>query len=222
MELADSLDDLTADWLTGALREGGVLDGDASVSNADVALFGTGQFGLVARAELAYSGEAGDAPASVIVKLPSNDPGSRQLGIMIGAYEAEVRFYDEIAPRTEVAVPRCYWGGFEPGTGRVTLVIEDLSEDWTVGDAIAGGSVEQAEAAIDQTIRLQASLWDVPELRRARLARGARPHAAALRRYAGGDAPVQGALRRATGSGAHGGRGAPRAEGERVSREGLD
>ena len=164
MQLADSLEDLTPEWFTEALRESPAV-GEVTVTGAEASLFGTGQFGLVARAELTYAGDAGDAPASVIVKLPSTDPGSRQLGVAIGAYEAEVRFYDEIAPRTDVTVPNSYWGGFEPGTGRVTLVLEDLSEHWTVGDAIAGGTLEQAEAAIDQTVRLQASLWDVAELR---------------------------------------------------------
>jgi Phosphotransferase enzyme family len=163
--LADSLDDLTPAWFTVALREGGVLAAGAAVESVDAGLFGTGQFGLVARAELAYTGTSADGPRSVIVKLPSEDPGSRGLGIAIGAYEAEVRFYQEIAARTGIAVPRPHWTGFEPGTGRVTLVLEDLSDQWRAGDVIAGGSVPQAEAALDQIGRLQSDLWDDPKLR---------------------------------------------------------
>lgn len=163
--LAESTDDLTHEWFTAALRAGGVLDADAEVCRADAVLFGTGQFGLVARATLDYRGFAPDAPASVIVKLPSQDPGSRGLGVAIGAYEAEVRFYQELVPRSTIAVPRAYWTGVEPGTGRVTLVLEDLSADWQVGDALAGGTVAQAEAALDQISRLHADLWDDPGLR---------------------------------------------------------
>src|SRR5437764_1413325 len=77
------------------------------------------------------------APESVIVKLPSDDPGCRELGVATGAYEAEVRFFSEIAPLSRIDVPRLHWGSFEPGTGRVTMVLEDLSEDWQVGDATA-------------------------------------------------------------------------------------
>jgi hypothetical protein len=163
--LADTTADLTAEWFTVVLREGGVLGPDAAVEKVDAVLYGTGQFGLVARAELSYVGPAAEAPQSVIVKLPSEDQGSRQLGVGIGAYEAEVRFYQEIAPRSSIVVPRLHWASFEPGSGRVTLVLEDLSQDWQVGDAVAGGTVEQAEAALDQIARLHAELWDDPGLR---------------------------------------------------------
>jgi Phosphotransferase enzyme family len=164
--LADTAADLTPEWFTVVLREGGALGPDAAVEKVDAGLYGTGQFGLVARADLSYVGPADSAPQSVIVKLPSEDPGSRRLGVGIGAYEAEVRFYQEIAPRSSIAVPRLHWGSFEPGTGRVTLVLEDLSQDWQVGDAVAGGTIEQAEAALDQIARLHAELWDDPGLRK--------------------------------------------------------
>lgn len=162
--LADTLDQLDAPWFTQAFREGGALNGSASVAAAQARLFGTGQFGLVAQVALEYDGAAAAAPASVIVKLPSADEGSRQLGIAIGAYEAEVRFYKEVLPRVDVAAPRVYWGGVEPGTGRVTLVLEDLSSTWEVGDAVTGGTLEQAAAALEQLVRLQAPLWDHPTL----------------------------------------------------------
>ncbi len=163
--LADTTADLTPAWFTAALRTGGALGPDAAVEKVDAVLYGTGQLGLVARAELDYVGTADGAPKSVIVKLPSADAGSRQLGVGVGAYEAEVRFYQEIGPRSSISVPRLHWGSFEPGTGRVTLVLEDLSQDWQVGDAVAGGTVRQAEVALDQIALLHAELWDDPGLR---------------------------------------------------------
>lgn len=163
--LADTPADLTPEWFSAALREGGALGPAAAVEKVNANLYGTGQFGLVVRAELGYAGEAGEAPQSVIVKLPSDDARSRQLGIGIGAYEAEARFYQEVAPRSSIDLPQLYWGSCEPHTGRVTLVLEDLSSDWQVGDAVAGGSVEQAEAALDQIARIHAELWDDPGLR---------------------------------------------------------
>ncbi|HEY3605249.1 MAG TPA: phosphotransferase [Sporichthyaceae bacterium] len=161
--LADSLDDLTPAWFTAALRDGGAIKPETTVATADVALYGTGQLGLVARAELSYDG--GEGPASAIIKLPSHDPGSRGLGVAMGAYEGEVRFYQEIAPRTAMRVPRPYWSSFEPGTGRVTLVLEDLTADWQVGDMMAGSSRAQNRAALAEVARLQADLWDTADLR---------------------------------------------------------
>ncbi|WP_186447031.1 phosphotransferase family protein [Mycolicibacterium porcinum] len=163
--LADTIADLTPRWFTGVLRDGGVIGPDEAVLGAEAQLFGTGQFGLVVRAELEYGNEVTQAPRSVIVKLPSSDPGSRGLAVSIGAYEAEVRFYREIAPRSTIRVPDLYSSGFDSGSGRVTLVLEDLSVDWQAGDAIAGGTVAQSAAAIDQIARLHGELWDHPTLR---------------------------------------------------------
>jgi hypothetical protein len=161
--LADSLADLTPQWFTAALHDGGAIKPETTVTTATAALYGTGQLGLVGRAELTYDG--GEGPASVIIKLPSHDPGSRGLGVAMGAYEGEVRFYQEIAPRTSMRVPRPYWTSFEPGTGRVTLVLEDLTGSWQVGDMMAGSSPAQNRAALAEIARLQADLWDTPDLR---------------------------------------------------------
>src|SRR2546426_12822956 len=108
--LADLTEDLTPAWFTAVLRQGGVLGCDADVVAVDAGRYGTGQFGLVSRAELRYDGDAPGAPESVIVKLPSDDPGCRELGVATGAYEAEVRFYSEIAPLSRIDVPRLHWG----------------------------------------------------------------------------------------------------------------
>lgn len=163
--LADGIADLTPAWFTTIFRDSNVIGPTAEVTSVDAQLFGTGQFGLVVRAVLEYRPDAPGAPHSVIVKLPSEDPGSRGLAVAIGAYEAEVRFYQEVAPRSSIEVPTLYWGGFEQGTGRVSLVLEDLSGGWRVGDAIAGGSILESEAAIDQIARLHGELWDDSRLR---------------------------------------------------------
>ena len=163
--IVDTVEELTADWFTDALREGGVIPEAASVAKADNEIYGTGQFGFVVRSELTYEGDAPDAPRSVIVKIPSDDETARGFAKMIGAYEVEVRFYNDILPRVEVGAPRAYWGEVEPETNRFTLVLEDLTSDREVGDAIAGGTPEQAAAAMDQLVKLQAPVWNDPSLR---------------------------------------------------------
>ncbi|TAM67309.1 phosphotransferase [Mycobacterium sp.] len=157
--MVDSTEHLTAEWFTAALRTGEVIDTVTSVSKARAEVFGTGQFGLVVRAELDYRPTAHDAPRSLIVKLPSSDSGSRQLGTAMGAYEAEVRFYQKILPRVAVSAPRLYWGDIDPATGRFTLLIEDLSADWRVGDVVHGGTFEQARAGVAELVNLHAPFW---------------------------------------------------------------
>jgi len=163
--IADTLDDLNPEWFTGALREGGTLQSGASVTSVTSRLIGTGQLGSVALAELTYDAEDARAPSSLIVKLPSRDQGSRRLGVVMGVYEAEVRFYREIAPRVEVASPRMHWSALEPETGRFTLVLDDLSPSAKVGDMVAGCGPERAALAFSELVKLQAPVWDDPGLR---------------------------------------------------------
>jgi hypothetical protein len=164
-QIADTVGELTHEWFTDALREGGTIPAQAVVASAESRLIGTGQLGLVALAELRYDGAGEDAPTSVVVKLPSEDAGSRGLGAAMGVYESEVRFYQKIAPRLpDAAIPRMHWGQVDPQTGRFTLVIDDLSPTAEVGDMVGGGTLAQAELAIGELVKIQAPLWNEPRL----------------------------------------------------------
>jgi Phosphotransferase enzyme family len=162
--IADTLDDLSPEWFTAALREGGTIAGDAAVVSAESNAIGTGQLGSVILCQLGYEGTA-DAPSSLVIKLPSGDETARQMGVALGVYDAEVRFYEELAPLVEIRVPHVHWSGLEPESGRFTLILEDLTPTAEVGDAVAGGTLEQIELAMKALAGLQAPLWDSPELR---------------------------------------------------------
>jgi hypothetical protein len=156
--IADTLEELTPEWFTGALRMG---EG-RSVTEVETEPIGTGQVGLVARARLEHDDPV--APPSVVVKLPSPDAGSRQVGVAMGLYEAEVEFYRQIAPRLGACLPAVYWADVDAATGRFTLVLEDLTGTCEVGDMVAGCSPEQAALAVGALPRLQAPVWDDAEL----------------------------------------------------------
>jgi hypothetical protein len=162
--LADTVADLTPSWFTAALRESGTIAGDVAVTSVQAEPIGTGQVGLVALARLAYDGAAADAPPTLIVKLPSPDAGSRGMAMAMGLYEAEVRFYQEIAPRLGPAIPRMHWGEVDAATGRFTLVLDDLSVGADVGNMVAGCGPEEAALAMDQLAGFQAPVWGDPDL----------------------------------------------------------
>jgi aminoglycoside/choline kinase family phosphotransferase len=161
---ADRPEDLTPGWLTAALRHGGAVPSWSRVTGVESTTIGTGQLGSVVRCALTHSG--GEGPSSVIVKLPSNDAGSRELAMAAGIYESEVRFYRQIAPTIGIRVPVLYFAAFEAERGRFTLVLEDLGGFATVGDMVAGASPEQAELALAELAGLQAPRWNDPELTR--------------------------------------------------------
>jgi hypothetical protein len=162
--IADTVADLTPGWFTGTLREGGTIAEDEAVTSAEAEPIGTGQVGLVVRARLAYDDPAADAPSTLVVKLPSPDAGSRGMAAAMGLYEAEVRFYEEIAPRLGPAVPRMHWGATDAPAGRFTLVLDDLSGTADVGNMVAGCGPQHAALAIDQLPDFQAPVWGDPDL----------------------------------------------------------
>ncbi len=162
--IATTPQDLTPDWFTSVLRAGGTIRTDTSVTSVDTQRIGTGQLGSVTRAVLGYDRAAG-GPGSLVVKLPSSDAGSRDMGAAMGVYRSEVRFYQEIAPLIDLCTPALHWGALEEGTGRFTLVLDDLSPGADAGDVLARATSGQASLAISGLVGLQAPLWDDPGLR---------------------------------------------------------
>ena len=81
--IIESPDELSTAWLGDALGR--------EVNAYEVSPVGTGQMGSCHRITL-----RGDAslPASVLLKLPSSDAGTRQM--VAGAYRGEIRFYTEL------------------------------------------------------------------------------------------------------------------------------
>jgi hypothetical protein len=161
--IARNIDDLTPQWFTTVLQDGGAAGAATTVAHADTQVIGTGQMGMVTRTRLTYQ-PGNDGPTSVIVKLPSTDAGSRQLGVAAGICEAEVRFYQEIAPTVDIRMPALYWADLEAASGRFTLVLEDLGADAEVGDMIAGATSAQIDVAFEALIGLQAPRWNDPDL----------------------------------------------------------
>jgi hypothetical protein len=109
---------------------------------------GTGQVSNCHRLQLKYSASnQNPGPASVILKVASTDPKSRQSGISLRLYEREVYFYQEVASMFQDMVPKCYHASFNPSTGGQLLLLSDAGASVT-GDDIKGASVEQAREAV--------------------------------------------------------------------------
>jgi aminoglycoside/choline kinase family phosphotransferase len=111
--------------------------------------------GKLAVATIAY-GPGASGPSSVVVKMPTDDPGGVALGQMLRLWEKEARFYLDLAHDLPVRTPQCYWAGGDPATGVYGLVLEDLSH-LTNGDQLAGATPDQAAASIDALARWQAA-----------------------------------------------------------------
>ena len=159
------IEEISAQWLNWALHECGVCQ-RASVVQIEITSIGGGGVGylsVVARIILTYDQEDFGLPASVVVKLPTVTPSHRESGDSWNAYEREARFYQEIAPRSPVRLPRCYLSVLEPDKGDYIIIMEDVSGK-IFGDQVKGLSVEQAYAAIRTIAQFHAHWWEHPDL----------------------------------------------------------
>ena len=111
LSIPERLDDLTPEWLTAALRQTGELAPAGEVTSVEREIVGEGEgfLGDIARLTLGYEG--GEGPATVIAKLPKL--ANRAMGELLGAYERESCFYDELARDLPLATPRMYYGDFD-------------------------------------------------------------------------------------------------------------
>lgn len=118
-----TLAELDAPWLTSALRSTKTIDGGTRVSEMSWELMGDGEgfLGDLARISMAYEG--GEGPASAVLKIPTQKQENRGFALLIGAYENEVRFYNELAPLVDVRTPDRYFAEMEPNA-RSSAVVE--------------------------------------------------------------------------------------------------
>ena len=162
-KIASNIGDMSAEWFTSLLSEAGVLAG-GEVESVELKPFGGGVMTNMVQAKLGYS-TANGAPASVLVKYPSDDEGNRGIAQLMGLYELEVRFYRDLAPRLSgLSIPRCFFAEIEEQTGRFTLVLEDRSANTKPGSMLNTLTVEEASAALGELANFQAPLWNSPLL----------------------------------------------------------
>jgi hypothetical protein len=164
-QVPSTMDEVTARWLEDVLREARSLAPGTSVASLGVEPLGegVGLLGELARLRPVYSGAAEDLPETMIVKLPSSHEVNRYRGNQFGFYAREIRFYDEIAAKLELRVPRCYHAAIDGDAGCFVLLLEDLAT-LDAPDQVAGLREDQAMIAVEHIARFHASWWDTPEL----------------------------------------------------------
>jgi hypothetical protein len=141
------IDDITAAWLTAALRHGGAGD-DVVVTDFVVEPIGVGVgvMALLYCVRPTYDGEAG--PPTVVLKMASIHEPIRQIAKGYRFYEREVGIYNDLAPELSLGTPHCYFARHDPTSDDFVLVLEDLSSMRSC-DQVTGCSVADALAVVD-------------------------------------------------------------------------
>jgi len=157
--------EVTAGWMTDALRQSKVIPDGASVAEVvlDPAGAGIGFMGEVTTVGVVYDGDVGDAPTDVVVKFPTQSPDIRAMMFPTRIYEREHRFYAELADQSPLRTPVIYHVTCEPASEpddeRYVLVMENLA-GLTIGDQVAGTTPAQTKAAVEGLAAHHARFWN--------------------------------------------------------------
>ncbi len=162
MHVPQTVEGLDAAYLTDALSAvsgGGVV----TAVRADDIGTGVGVFGIIARLHLTWSGAGTGAPATVIAKFPTDAEANRVVGMVLGLYEREHRFYAEAAHSVPFPVPACYLNIGSAADGIYLLLLEDLA-GLEMGDQLAGLSRSRAISLVERVAGFHARWWGRDEL----------------------------------------------------------
>jgi len=150
---------ITTEWLTRALEHVDAFK-DAKITGIETTDIGegTGIFGEIALLTLTYAGQ-GSAPNSLVAKMPCVEPENLVVAQALGIYQRELNFFEQIAPSTNLRIPNCYYAHMG-NDGRFIILMEDLSQNYSVGDQVIGATNNQVEAAIKTLADFHAHWWE--------------------------------------------------------------
>lgn len=160
MELSvpEKIEEISPEWLTTMLKTHGHLQ-DAVITDTKMSRLGEnmGFLSCVARFELTYNKAEADAPKSVVVKIRPQDEKLLEMGDELNAFEREIRFYQEVAPKVDVRLPKFYGTS---GTGpEYSVVLEDLSF-CRPGDQVKGMPHDMVAKTAKLMAGIQAQFWN--------------------------------------------------------------
>ncbi len=149
-------EEITPQWLTAALAE---TMPEARVDAVEVAAIQQGT-NANARLRVTWSSPAG-APDTLFLKLPPLDAKRRASVNATGMGRREALFYQTLADRVPMRVPRRYVARFDEATSDFVLVLEDLEASaCRLPDPVEGLSPAQAHLAMDDFAQLHVRYED--------------------------------------------------------------
>lgn len=147
---------ITTEWLNQSLAQG--IENQIVHCQIDDIGDGNGFGGKTLRANLTWEQPAD--LASVIIKLPVEDPTSLASLMISGVLMREVRFYQEIAPHLDLDIPKIYYTEIDDHD--FVIIMEDLGE--VKQRMLKPLDTEELETAVRSIAKLHAAFWNSPAL----------------------------------------------------------
>jgi Phosphotransferase enzyme family len=163
-KLPRSIEELTPQWLNGAIRS---HCPDITVTSATIEkiIWGTATKVLM---DVQYAGDYQKygIPHKLCVKGELDERVRQAIaGITMTGTQVEADFYNDLAPKLGLPLPRHWYGGSEPGMG--ILILDNLTAvNGTFGAPTEPWTPDLVSKAFDILAKLHASTWDkkYPEL----------------------------------------------------------
>ena len=113
-----SVEEITPDWLTGALTRSGVLSGTA-VRSVKTRIIGddVGYMGILAQLSMEYDRPDDRLPSTMVAKIPTQVPKNKMIMEAFWNFERENRLYQDILHQLPLRTPKCYYSDFDQGRG---------------------------------------------------------------------------------------------------------
>ena len=162
--IPSSPDDITPEWLTNVLTINNIIN-NARVTSFELESFGSsGGFVVeVVRLHLLYEPLTFKDLPSLVAKFPSPDVSTRRNLNQSGAYEREIRFYQELSNCCSLTIPQVYYSASDRNENNHVLLLEDINYAKR-GDVLKGCSDGQAQLAIKNIARFHSLWWNDPKL----------------------------------------------------------
>ncbi len=102
-------------------------------------------------------------PSSLILKIDSDDPQSREIALLLNCFRREVGFYRSFAPQLSSLVPQTYATGNGSSDEGRWLLLEDLSM-MAVGNQVRGVTADACSQVLDAIAQVHARFWNASDL----------------------------------------------------------
>ena len=151
-ELLYATQSIGNEWMQKVLFHAGLKD-IPRVSVAALEPIGAGNLSNTVRVPVRYNGDAEGLPSAFVCKFSPTHPIAASVAYTSGACAREAKTYELLAKDAPCRAPKPYLSAFDPETGVLNLVLEDLS-GLTPGDQIAGCTPAQAAAVANELAAL--------------------------------------------------------------------
>ena len=127
LDIPERHEDVTAEWLTQALRSGGVISQQV-VSSFEVEPLGAerSQLSSLARITVEFNEGAESLPDSIFAKFVSRIPGNRELIADLGVFQREIDMYKNFGNTIPLNMPKLYFGLASQDSDVGVILLEEI------------------------------------------------------------------------------------------------